>query len=129
MGSARSTFLDFESYFRIVVVVDEDDIQLISKQYNSYFIAYEIPPAVYSIKDDSEAVYKKGNFEGTIQIENDDISMKTKLFESQFVLTFGTLRFDRKSIFLLLYYVSHHFVLKIPPLIFQMYMLVKKFYS
>ena len=40
LGNSRSPFRDFESSLRIVVGLDEDDIQLISKQYNSYFITY-----------------------------------------------------------------------------------------
>ena len=35
MGYARYPFRDFESYLRIVVGVDEDDIRLTFKQYNS----------------------------------------------------------------------------------------------
>ena len=38
MGYAISPFRDFESYLRIVVHLDEDDIQLISKQYNANFV-------------------------------------------------------------------------------------------
>ena len=34
MGYARSLFQDFEIYLRIIVVLDENDIQLILKQYN-----------------------------------------------------------------------------------------------
>ena len=37
LGYVRSPFRDFESYLRIVVGVHEEDIQLISKQYSSYF--------------------------------------------------------------------------------------------
>ena len=42
---------DFESYLRIVVILDEDDIQLILKQYNSNFVTYELSPASYTIID------------------------------------------------------------------------------
>ena len=49
MGYARSQFQDFGSYLRNVVVLDEDDIQLFLKQYNSSFILYEIAPGIYSI--------------------------------------------------------------------------------
>ena len=38
MAYARSPFRDFESYLRIVVGLDENDIQLILKQYNSKFV-------------------------------------------------------------------------------------------
>ena len=36
-GYARSPFREFESCIRIVVDLDEDDNQMISKQYNSIF--------------------------------------------------------------------------------------------
>ena len=54
MGYARSLFQIFENYLRIVVDLDEDDIQKVSKQKNSSFITYEITPGVYSIKDISQ---------------------------------------------------------------------------
>ena len=44
VGYSRSLFRDFESYLRIVVCLDEEDIQLILKQYNSHFITYELTP-------------------------------------------------------------------------------------
>ena len=44
MGYARSPFRYFESYLRIVVGLDEDDIGLILKQYNANFITYELDP-------------------------------------------------------------------------------------
>ena len=44
MGYARSPFRDFESYLRIVVGLEEDDIQLILKQYNEKFITFELDP-------------------------------------------------------------------------------------
>ena len=59
--------------------MDEDDIQLILKQYNSNFVTYELAPSVYSIKDNSEAVYNMGDNEGTLEFEYDDKSKKTKL--------------------------------------------------
>ena len=37
LGWARSPFRDFESYLKIVVALDADDIQLISIQYNPNF--------------------------------------------------------------------------------------------
>ena len=95
MGYARSPFRDFESYLRIVVVLDEDDIQLILKQNKSKFISYERTPGIYQIKDISEVVYKLGYQEETLQIEYDNMSMKTNFF-NRFGLTFGTLRFDEK---------------------------------
>ena len=42
MGYARSLFEDFESYLRIVVGLNKDDIRLILKQYNANFFTYEL---------------------------------------------------------------------------------------
>ena len=50
LSYARSQFRDFESYLRIVVGLGEEDIQLISKQYNLHFIIYELAPGVYTIQ-------------------------------------------------------------------------------
>ena len=47
MGYARSPFRDFESYLGIVICLNEDDIQLILKQYNSNFVTYELDPGIY----------------------------------------------------------------------------------
>ena len=77
----RSSFRDFECYLRIVVGLDEDDIQLNLKQYFPTFIKYQILPGVYSIEDVSVAAFTMGDHESTIQIKYDDISMKTKLLE------------------------------------------------
>ena len=41
-----------------------------------------------------------GDHEGTLQIEYDDDTMKTKLILTRFGLTFGTLRFNEKSFFI-----------------------------
>ena len=95
MGYARSLFRGFEIYLRNVVGLDKDDIQLIFKQNNLS------SPRIYSIKDISEAVYVIGDHEGTLQIEYDDISMKTKLGLAGFGGTFGTLRFDERSFFII----------------------------
>ena len=80
MGYARSLFRYFESYLRIVVGLDERDIQLILKQYNSIFVSCELLPRIYTIKDMSKGVYTMGDHKGTLQIEYDDISMKQNLF-------------------------------------------------
>ena len=90
---ARSSFRHFESYLRILVGLEEDDIQLVFNQYNSFFLTYEIPAAVYSIEEISEALYTMAD-RGTLQIEYDDISMKTKLILSLFVM----IRFNEKTI-------------------------------
>ena len=50
-GYARSPSRGFEAFFRLAVGLDEDDLQLVSKQYNSNFVTHEIPPGIYSIED------------------------------------------------------------------------------
>ena len=103
LGYSKSSFRDFESYLRIIVGLDEKDIQLILKEYNSHFITYELTPGIYSIQDISDTIFNFSNFIETIQIEYDDISMKTKIIlkyiggREMFIL--GTLRFDERSFF------------------------------
>ena len=46
LGYSKSLFRDFESYLRIVVGLDEEDIQLNLKEYNSHFITYELTPGI-----------------------------------------------------------------------------------
>ena len=99
MGCARSLFRDFESYLIIVVGLDEDNIQLNLKQYNSNFVTYHLSQGFYRIKDIAKVVDTMGDYEGTLQIEYDDNTMKTKLILTRFGSTFGTLRFDERSFF------------------------------
>ena len=102
-GYTRSRFRDFESYLRIVIGLDEEDIQLILNEYNSHFITYELTPGIYSLQDISDTIYTFSVNNETIQVEYDDISMKTKVIlkyigeRKMFVL--GTLRFDQTSFF------------------------------
>ena len=100
MGYARSPCRDFEYYLRIFVGLDEENVQLILKQYKSYFITYELSPGIHSIKNVSKVIYTMGDHEGTLEIEYEDNSMKTKLFFTRFGLIFGTLRFDEKYFFI-----------------------------
>ena len=102
-GYTRSRFREFESCLRIVIGLDEKDIQLILKEYNSHFITYELPPGIYSIQDISDTIYKFSVNNESIQVDYDDISTKTKIIlkyignRKKFVL--GTLRFDETSFF------------------------------
>ena len=107
MGYARSPFIDFESYLRIVIGLNEDDIQLILKQYNEKFITYELDPGNYTIEDLQQTVYPLGDHKGTLQIEYDDLHKKVKFILTRFGSNFGTLRFDKKSFF--------HTLLKFEP--------------
>ena len=80
-------------------VVWRKKYSLIFKQCSSNFITNGIPPGIYSMKDNSEVDYTMGDHEGTLQIEYNDISMKTKIILTRFGLTFGTSRFNDKSFF------------------------------
>ena len=66
MGYARSPIREFENFLRIVLALDEDDIQLILKQYSSNFVTYEITPGNNLIEGDSDVVYTMGHHEGTL---------------------------------------------------------------
>ena len=46
---------------------------------NSNSITYKVPPGIYTNKCISEVVYTKGDHDGTMINEYDNISMKTKL--------------------------------------------------
>ena len=98
-GYAESSFRDFESYLRIAIGLEEDNIQLILKQYNEKFVSYELDPGNYTIEDIQKAVYSPGDHEGTLKIEIDDLNKKVKLILTRFSSTSGTLRFDEKSFF------------------------------
>ena len=99
MGYTTSPFRDFESSLRIVVGLDDEDIQLILKQYNSHFITYELTPGIYTIQDISDAIHKFSGHEGRLKIVYNDVNMKTKLVFYTFGHTFGSLRFSEKSFF------------------------------
>ena len=99
MGYARSWSRDIESYLTMAIGLDEDDIQLILKQYNSHFISYQSSPGICTIKHNWEAVYTMDDHAGTLKIEYDDFSLKIKVVLKRFGGPFGTLRFDEKSFF------------------------------
>ena len=100
MYYARTPFRDFESFLGMTGDLNEDDIQLILKQYNSNFVTYELDTGNYTIEDLQKAVYPLGGHEGTLQIEYDESNKKVKLILTRFGVTFGTLRFDEKSFFI-----------------------------
>ena len=79
LGYSRSLFREFESYLRIVVGLDEEDIQLILKQYHSHFITYELTPGIYAIRDISDTIHTFGGHSEIIEIVYDDIRMKSKI--------------------------------------------------
>ena len=118
LNYSRSQFRDFESYLRIRVGLDEEDIQLILKDYNSHFITYELTPGLYTIQDISDVVHTFSGHTEDIEIEYNDISMKTKNIlkykdlRENFGL--GTLRFDKKSFFHTLLDHDPYFDYKVP---------------
>ena len=103
LGYSASSFRDFERYLRLVIGLDEEDIQLILKEYKSHFVTYELTPGIYSIQDISDAIQTFSGHEETIQLEYNDISMRTTIVlkfkneKKKFAL--GTLRFDKQSFF------------------------------
>ena len=100
-GYTSSVFQDFESYLRTEVDLVQDDGKLVLDEYNSSFITYELDPGIYTFKEISEALFKilQSEYPGlrnTIEIEYDDITMKTKLVVRQGIIA---IRFDEKSFF------------------------------
>ena len=96
-----SVFQDFESFLRTQIDLVEDDIKLVLEEYNSSFITYELEPGIYTFKDISEALFNIIQFEcpgpsNVIDIEYDDISMKSKLDIKAGIIA---IRFDEKSFF------------------------------
>ena len=102
-GYSASSFRYFESYLRLVMGLDEEDIQLILKEYNSHFITYELTPGIYTIQDISDAIQTFSGHQETIQLEYDDISMRTRIVlkfkNEKMKFALGTLRFDKQSFF------------------------------
>ena len=73
--------------------------KILLKQFKSNFVTYELSPGIYTIQGILETVYTMGVHKGTLEIEYNDISIKTKLSLAHFGGTFGRLRVDEKSIF------------------------------
>ena len=103
LGYSASPFRGFESYLRLVVGLDEEDIQLILTEYNSHFITYELTPGNYTIQDISNAIQTFSGHRETIQLEYDEINKRTtiilKFKNEKTLFALGTLRFDKQSFF------------------------------
>ena len=96
-----SVFQDFESFLRTQIDLVQDDVKLVLDVYNSSFITYELDPGIYTFKDISEALFNilQSEYPGpsnVIDIEYDDITMKTKLVVNNGIIA---IRFDEKSFF------------------------------
>ena len=79
----------------------EDDIRLVSDEYKSSSLKYELPSTIYTYKYLSEVLSRnvQSEFEGannTVVTEHDDISMKTNLVVRPAIIAE---RFDEKSFF------------------------------
>ena len=96
-----SIFQDLEKYLRTKVDLVEDESGLVLDEHKSKFVTYEIPPGVYIFKYLSEVHVRnvQSEYEGvnqTVDIEHDDISMKTKLVVRPGIMA---IKFDKKNIF------------------------------
>ena len=96
-----SIFHDFESFLRTEIDLVEDQFRLVLDEYISNFITYELEPGIYSFKDISEAPFNNLKpeyelFNKSVDIEFDDITMKTKLVVRSGIIV---IRFDEKSYF------------------------------
>ena len=96
-----SVIQDFESFLRTQIDLVEDDVRLVLNEYNSSFITYDLTPGIYTFKDLSEALFNilQSEYPGpsnAIDIEFDDISMKTKLEVKSGIIA---IRFDENSFF------------------------------
>ena len=106
-----SVFQDFESFLRAQIDLVEHDIILVLDEYNPNFNTYELTPGIYTFNDVSEALYNiiQSEYPGpanVIDIEYDDITMKTKLGVRYGIIA---IRFDEKSflvVFLVLFQVG-----------------------
>ena len=67
MDYVNSPFRDFECYLRILTGLNEAEIQLILKQYNSKFITYKTPPGAHTFNDLSSVPLKGFNNEFEIR--------------------------------------------------------------
>ena len=96
-----SIFQHFDSFLRTEIDLVEDDIRLVLDKYNSSFITDELEPGNCTFKDLSETLFKMLQpeyelFNNSIDIELDDIIIKTKLAVRSGIIA---LKFNEKSFF------------------------------
>ena len=107
----HSSFRDFESYLRVFSLLDENDIQLILKQYNSKFTTYKFPPGAFTFNDLSDVPSRgfqnelelrilqpnlKHDKSDSIITENDNVTLITKLILRPDI---KVMRIDKNSYF------------------------------
>ena len=121
----NSSFRGLESNLTMLSPLDEIDIQLILKQYNSKVIPYKIPPGAYTFKDFSQVlpwgfkkqfelrklqqnhVHDKSDY---IIIENDNVTLITTLISRYEI---KVLRFGKSSFLNIVTGVYHIGIIKI----------------
>ena len=96
-----SVLQDLESFLRTEVDLVKDDVRLVLDEYNSSSITYELEIGIYFSKDFSKALKRilQPEYDGyydVIGIENDEITMKTKLFVGEGILF---IKFDELPFF------------------------------
>ena len=96
-----SMFEESENFLGTVVDLIENDFTLVLDEYNSNFISNEITPGIYTFIDLSEVLTRKlqhsfDGFNNSIDIEFNDISMRTKLIVRPDIIA---LRLDEKKFF------------------------------
>ena len=96
-----SVFQDFESFLRTQIDLVEDDVKLVSDEYNSSFITYELNSGIYNYRYLSEALFynlqsEYPSSDSEILIRLDEITRKTKLVVNSGIIA---IRFDEKSFF------------------------------
>ena len=86
-----------------MVGLDEEDVQLILKEYNSHFITFELTPGNYTIQGISDTIHTFSGHSEIVKIECDDLNKKTKIIldfkTNRNAFGLGTLRFDERSFF------------------------------
>ena len=96
-----SIFQDFESFLRREVDLVADDNRLVLDENISSFIIHELEPGIYTFKDVSETLLKILQteyelFNNSVDIEFDDVTMKTKLVLRPGIIA---IRFEEKLFF------------------------------
>ena len=96
-----SVFQDFESFLRTQIDLVEDDIKLVSDEYNSSFITHELQSGIYNFKYISEVLlnFLRSEYKGEINkivFQYDDFTRKTKLVAKPGIIA---IRFHEKLFF------------------------------
>ena len=97
----NSMFQDFQIFLRTDVDLVEDDIRLVLDEYKSNYFIYKLQPGINNFERISEAFLKilqpeYDGYHNTIDIEFDDITMKTKLVAIPGIID---KRYDENSFF------------------------------